>query len=60
MYVTSFYQVDINYSHLGLGDVCIRLVCWHVCGTFSRLMINVGGPSPVWAVPALGRWSCLV
>lgn len=29
-------------------------------GAFSWFRINEGGPSPLWAVPSLGRWSWVV
>lgn len=35
----------------------IRLACGYICGVFPRLLINVGGPSPLWAVPFLSRWA---
>lgn len=27
--------------------------------TFSGLKVDVGGPSPLWTVPSLGRWVVL-
>jgi hypothetical protein len=29
----------------------------HALGAFSLWFIDLGRPSPLWAVPALGRWS---
>lgn len=29
----------------------------HVCEAFSYFLIDIGGPSPQWAVSTLGRWA---
>lgn len=46
-----FFQLDISWSHPERGtlhweDTFISLACWQVCGSFSWLMIGVGGAIP--------------
>lgn len=38
----------------------IRLICDHIYGTFSWLMFHMGGPTPLCALPPLGKWSWAV
>lgn len=52
----------VNLTQMGRGRLkwgiaCIRLFCEHVCQTFSRLLIEVKEPSPLWTVLLLGTWS---
>lgn len=60
-----FCQFDISWSHLGRQnlnweDVHIRLVNSQVFRAFFKLMIDLRGLSPLWAVPCLGKWSWVV
>jgi hypothetical protein len=53
---------DISWGHLGRDNLnyknaSIRLAYRQACGALSWLMTDVGGPSPLWVVPSLGRWS---
>lgn len=50
----------VNLTSLGRGNLnwgitFIRLTCGCVYGAFSKLLIDVGEPGPLWAVPFLGR-----
>lgn len=45
----------LGTGNLGCGIVSIRLVCEHLNGTFSCLMIDVQRPSLLWALLTLGR-----
>lgn len=53
---SGFCQVDTSWrrENLTWENALIRLCCRHPCGAFSWLVIDVEGPSPLWAVPSLG------
>lgn len=36
----------------------LELACRHVYGACGLLLIDKGGPSPLWAALPLGRWAC--
>lgn len=41
-------------TYLGIAE--IRLTCGSVCGTLSRLTIDMGSLSPLWTILSLGKW----
>lgn len=55
------HQPKPTGAGVGWGGVAsMRLACRHVGGACSRLLIDVGGPSLVWALPPVGRWAWTV
>lgn len=50
-------RVTRKQGRLGEGSPSIRLACKQVCGVFSCLMIEAGGPSSLWVSPSLDEWS---
>lgn len=50
----------VNLTSLGRGNLnwgitFIKLTCGRVYGAFSKLLIDVGEPSPLWEAPSLSR-----
>ena len=61
---TKFMHMDYHRGTLKKNKRAGRrkkiLVCRQVCPAFSSLMIDVGRLNPLWEVPTLGRWFCVV
>lgn len=53
-------QFEKNYSHMrkvnmGWEIASTRYSCGHDCGAYSWLLVDEGGPSLVWVIPALAE-----
>lgn len=63
LYQVIFYaNIYFILAHLGKENFYqiitpIELACGYVSGTVSLLLIDGEGPSPLWVVLSLGRWS---
>lgn len=47
----------ISFTPLGKENFNLRVVPQIRLRTFSGLLIEVGGPSPLWVAPSLGLWA---
>lgn len=53
------FQLDTEKKHQ-FRKCLYRNGLYAICGVFSSLMVDMGRPRQLWAVPPLGRWSWAV